>query len=619
MNPRYRLNVDSLRDYFLSNARNDYNEKQVELINILSNFLVNIVQDETCINGKKHLDLKSYPDDPSGNYSDKLHDILCETTTAFVPIPLAETLTKKANLMVNKRPDREGSYGEVFYMSVNSNPSIVKKPKEFDAKNLHEIFVNMFIINLILLQGIFDDFTYIGKDYRPFQYILCPTSGDQSPMKSLCRTNKPTIFMIQEKIEGQTYGTFLENPRCDLTMEEFKYHLEHLFSALIVLQQSPFELSHNDFHIDNIMIKPKRPGSKYRDVVILDFGMSSFSFAKNGRIISFQPWIYDAYFGKGSEPIITGAVDFFQFFFNVIDVTKNSRPGSELYNINRWCNTIANQFSSQFVDSRGNRIRSFLDYKRLNQFFLLDILAHIEIQATPSMRSTIRARNIKTLKNMTYCDICDSYFGDFMDYEYLELLTFKLYEPDVFPFISLKPLKGLRPNNENIDLTLPVIPNNPHWFIQKTPLLYKPNDWYYRNPNKINYDPKQITAYINPRDYKNGIYNPVNQPIQVNQQVHPRPIQFNQQVRHQPIQVNQQVRHLIKNRVHRLIPNNSSRRKNKKANKRKSVKKAKAKSKSKSKSKKNKCKCKSKIASGVNKGKLCNRPCKLGKKCGIHS
>jgi hypothetical protein len=558
MNPNYRLSYNSLKEYFLSNAKQNYNKKQVELINILSNFLVNIVQDETCRKGENHLDNfleheGQYHGSQHGEYGYNLRDILCETTTAFVPVPLAESLSKKANLVVGKNPDRQGSYGEVFYMSVNKNPSVIKVPKVFEPDNIHEIFVNMFIINSLLMNNIFDS-EYLGDFYEPFHFILCPTyglflcptSGESSPMRSMCRRNKPTIFMIQERIIGETYGSFLENPKCDLTMEEFKYHIKKIFTAFVILQSSHFNLSHNDFHIENIMIKPKKPGNKYREVTILDFGMSSFSFAKeNGRVLSFQPWIYDQYFGKTEVPIVTGAVDFFQFFFTFIHVTKNKSPTSELGKINKWCTTIANHFSSQFVDSRGNPIRSFLDYESLEHFFLLDILSHIERRAKPSMRTSIRARNCKTLLKLTYREICDLYFNEFMDYEVMEYLTIATYQPNVFPFISTKPLE---------------------------------------NENKTSKQNQVVTHQLQPQ------------------------LQLKQILQ---IQKEQQIQVGINKKIVR-----SSKIKNKKAKKSRTSKNAK---KVKSKESKDKCKCHTKIISGVNKGKMCNRPCKLGKKCGIHA
>jgi hypothetical protein len=126
-----------------------------------------------------------------------------------------------------------------------------------------------------------------------------------------------------------------------------------------------------------------------------------------------------------------------------------------------------------------------------------------------------------------------------MDCEVMEYLTIATYQPNVFPFISTKPLE---------------------------------------NENKTSKQNQVVTHQLQPKL----------QPKQILQ-----------------IQVG------INKKIVR-----SSKIKNKKTKKSRTSKNAK---KVKSKESKDKCKCHTKIISGVNKGKMCNRPCKLGKKCGIHA
>lgn len=410
----YRIEEKALEKAFLANTK-DYNVPQKQLIHQLSQFITGVIQDDTCLQGKSH-------GDTEGEY---LRDVMCETIMAYVPIPVAESLVKKGLLTDGKKYDFRGSYGKVYYMTVNGNQSIIKIPKEFDPENIQEIFVNLIIINSLLLNDLFESQYIYQKPIhevfcQTYGIFVCPTPSPKSPqpMYSMCYGNKPSVMMIQERISGKTYTKVLEDTTNKITLKHFKNHVRDLFTALIVLSESPYQLSHNDLHTDNVMLRTNG------EVTILDYGMAAFSIetSKNVRT-SYQPNMFDDYLGKKTHPLVTGAVDFFQFFNNVIDLTRKSKPNSERGRIYMWCNEIMKHFSIQFINEKGEPIFNLMMYEnKIDKFFLFDILEHIERK-----NKATRSQHIDTLRMFTYRTIASMFFNDLMDWYTIDIIVFNTH------------------------------------------------------------------------------------------------------------------------------------------------------------------------------------------------
>ena len=81
---------------------------------------------------------------------------------------------------------------------------------------------------------------------------------------------KPAMFMVQKFVRGRTLGDYLSKPVIEITLAELKVYVSDIMSALIMMEKSPYRVSHNDLHTDNIFIEYVMPESKYNNQTLED-------------------------------------------------------------------------------------------------------------------------------------------------------------------------------------------------------------------------------------------------------------------------------------------------------------------------------------------------------------
>lgn len=448
-----RVNPSLLRDAFLTNG--GYNDQQKRLIHILSLFVPAVIQDEDCLLNKSH----------GNSVGDRLHDIMCLASMVYTPLPVLDSLKKKGSLVNDQKPLGEGGNGRVFAATLDENPIITKAPTSFNPQNVLEIFVNMVIVNSLLMNNLLN-----GMLIPSYGLFVCPSNlppggnrlAPEKPLK-ICdqgTDGKPSIFLIQEKVIGKTYSKAIQNK--ELTFTQFQRHVRDIFTSLIVLEECPYRLSHNDFHTDNVMLKSDG------NIVILDFGFASFT--EQGH--SYQPFTYDNYLGKHPEtPLVTGAVDFFDFFKSVMLMTLRDTPKSEGGKIHKWTLNCMSMFSKFFIDHRGHPVDNWISYRTKvgdRRFYLFDLLQYIEDMPTKSIsRPVIRLQHMNAMRTLTHRHIARTLFNDIMNWSEIDRLVEKSREPVVFDIPALpegavpQPLLAAQPAVKPAAVSLPLKPCGP--------------------------------------------------------------------------------------------------------------------------------------------------------------
>jgi serine/threonine protein kinase len=93
---------------------------------------------------------------------------------------------------------------------------------------------------------------------------------DQPPSFGSWGTDiNPSLYLIQERIHGMTLYEYVKQP--EFTLDVCQRIIKQVWTTLIALSVSPYQLYHNDLHGGNIMVKPDGT------IVILDWGLSRFT------------------------------------------------------------------------------------------------------------------------------------------------------------------------------------------------------------------------------------------------------------------------------------------------------------------------------------------------------
>jgi len=399
---RHRIDPNALQAAFL--RKGSYSVEQRHLISILSQFIPAVIQDETCLQNRSH----------GASDGERLHDIMCSVSMAFVPIPVADSMRQKGNLVNGQRPFANGSYGRVYESVFEGNPLVTKAPTQFDPRNIVEIFVNMVIVTTLMRNNIT---TALIPSYGLF---ICPSNvpdnGDPlAPSKSLkicneATNDKPSIFLLQKKLQGGKTLTNIFNSK-RITMNQFLRYMSEIYAALIVLAESPFHLSHNDLHSDNIMICDDH-------AYILDYGMAAFYDATH----LYQPFLYDDYIGKRpDQPLHTGALDLFEIIKSVYFLTERNPPTSELYEIHQLVTRWMNQFSMFFRDG-STPIANWITYLPkvgIRRFYLLDLVLYVEQRQSGEQRRRLHEYHIAQLQRLTPRFIMQTFFPRIFNWDFI--------------------------------------------------------------------------------------------------------------------------------------------------------------------------------------------------------
>ena len=137
-----------------------YSSSTMILFRHLSEFISTIVQDDICLRRKSH--------------ENRLHDLLCEFSLAYVPVPLKDQWKTHADL-VNKRPMiGQGSNGSVFQSGTfEGNPIVTKTKKKWSNHTIFDIYINFVVLNSFLLRN-----ELVHHLIPSYGLFLCTTNED---------------------------------------------------------------------------------------------------------------------------------------------------------------------------------------------------------------------------------------------------------------------------------------------------------------------------------------------------------------------------------------------------------------------------------------------------------
>jgi len=384
---RQRLDVDSLFRVFTQNGMYSPSEKQ--LVRELATFIPGVVQTPDCVAHK--------PLPPDANASQRLHDILCEFSYAYSPLPSIHGVEK--NQLVQRQIGNDSINGRVFRSVFGGNPIVTKAPIRWNKNNIIELFINFCIIDRFLLHGL-----GLSTFVASYGLFVCPTNIPSGIGRSLQRNEplnicvgnvpnkKPVMFMVQQFVNGKTLGDFMSERELRITLAELKVYLHDIFEALIMMEQSPYRVAHNDLHVNNIMIADRTDRSPGK-AMIIDWGNASFQ-STNG--VFYQPFYYDKYMGTKQENHHTGAYDAFELFKNLVGYTVRRRNPNE------------REIYAYAMDSMKSLLSMFPDgdfYFSIFQeqyFYLFDLLRYVENR---SMNREKHKTNVDVLLSMTYRSI----------------------------------------------------------------------------------------------------------------------------------------------------------------------------------------------------------------------
>ena len=145
-----------------------------------------------------------------------------------------------------------GHNGIIYDSGLFQNQPIITKINFKQHKKLiHEIYINMVMINSLLLKQIGTDF--LVPTYGLF---ICPVSTDFS---------SPSLCWVQPKLDGQTLHSLLKK---GLSIENAMYYMKLIFSHVMELESCVYQIYHQDLHTKNIMVCQEK-------VYLIDFGLSN--------------------------------------------------------------------------------------------------------------------------------------------------------------------------------------------------------------------------------------------------------------------------------------------------------------------------------------------------------
>ena len=398
-----------------------YQPKYLSLLRYISVFMKNTVRTPKC---KRDHQLQENP---------TLENILCHFSYAFFPDQRQKQRKKELT-----SPDHligNGMFGRIFQNKVSDQDIIIKVPIVVAEDTTIELFMNMVIINVILMTP---ELVNLSDHLVPsFGIYVCETNlpTDGSPLTENERllscpswyhhpgNRTPTLFLIQKLLkndDGTTCPTLSYLIKHNqVTFKDLMEYFAQIFNVLTLLQNSVLHISHNDLHPGNILIQNHskgNPGSAY----IIDWGKASFTL--NGQY-------YGSHFFENNlsrKEVISGAFDLLQFarvgLFDVEDANTENKQNEQMgldvtYSIKETKKIeiffthietiIQNEFN--FRMDRFNKMLSFVVFNQL--------------KSTNDM--TEQNRLIDLLNTYTYQDILKRFIKQdpSPDYNYLSILN----------------------------------------------------------------------------------------------------------------------------------------------------------------------------------------------------
>ena len=396
--PPPEIELDSLRQ-LLSGYRPAY------LVDKLVEFMTVVVQDDICLARKSHGD----------NPQDRLHDILCNFMYAYVPVPIGDQLAHHGALINGKPRLGGGVNGNVFFSGeFEQNPMVTKSSIKYTEQYFTELYINMVVINSLLLSGI--ETNHLVATYGLF---VCPFQ-EGSKGKQICvpsrpgkqMDGKPNLLMVQKQIKGWTLFDIIHAEQEReiqktyipvLDLEQVLAILKQVLTTLLWLELSPYQLYHNDLHIDNIMVE-EETGSAY----IIDFGFAECTIDSVRTQYSPVKRIY-----CGSKEIAgelqTGAYDIYMLLYGLMqshDLEIYEYAGARL---ERFCSYFRTSYDVE-TETYSNHLP--FSHWKTKKPWLYAILSEIEGVLGEEERRYVHHYNMNLLEQMTYSQLCIWLFNE---------------------------------------------------------------------------------------------------------------------------------------------------------------------------------------------------------------
>ena len=346
-----------------------YSSSAYVLFRKLTTFITTVVQDDACRKKKPH--------------ETRLHDVLCEFSMAYVPIPIGDQLTHHGDLVNQKPLLGSGTNGNVYKSGTfDGNPIVTKTKKKWSHHTIYDIFINFVIINSFLLRKELEH--HLIPSYGLF---LCTTNEDGTEI-CVHPSKQEHLFLVQKEIKGKTLAQEL----LYMSLEKFTRLVKEIASILLALESSPYQLYHTDLHANNIMLVTT---NGIEHPVLLDFELASFTVTDENN----KPHRYrlnsveNTYCGK--EQLLSGVYDFVLLFAHV-SVFKN--PPLQAYCMKQLTLLFTDLW--QEVDTPF-QITPELFHKS-NQRWLYNVLHKTEALLSDTHREIVHRHNMDVLQSNPY-------------------------------------------------------------------------------------------------------------------------------------------------------------------------------------------------------------------------
>lgn len=369
------------------------------LVDKLVEFMTTVVRDESCRSRPHH----------GNSDATRLQDILCDFMYAYVPVPMGNQLIQHGAL-VNGRPRLGGGVnGNVFFSGeFASNPIVTKTPIKFSENYLTEMYINMVVINSLLMNGI-----QVGHLIPTYGLFVCPfqqgSHGQQICVPSRrgkVMDGRPNLLMVQQELKGSTLFDVIHTH--EINLEHLEHILRQVFTTMLWLEFSPYELYHNDLHVSNIMVE-EATGNAY----IIDFGFAECTI---DSIRTQNSSIKRLYCGdkKRASDLHTGAYDFFLLLHGL-----SKSPNLDVY---EYIMPRLERFYEYFMTNYDEETETFSNtipyaFWKNKKPWLYAILSEIESVLPPDERDAVHDYNMQLLDRMTNAQLCLWLFDDLDEWE----------------------------------------------------------------------------------------------------------------------------------------------------------------------------------------------------------
>jgi hypothetical protein len=348
----------------------------------LADFMYTVVQDDICIHNQSH--------------EHRLHDLLCQFSFVYVPVPLASDLVHHGNL-VNQQPVlAKGSNGRIFNSGVfEGNPIVTKTKKKWSENTIFEVYLNMVVINSFLLKG-----QYVNQLLPSYGIFLCGSNQDGT---QICHGDVTGnhLFLVQKKIEGLTLKKRLES---DYSLASYQRILKQVLDIMVFFESSPYRMYHMDMHDSNIIVSSEN-GEEYP--VIIDFELASWTVhERNGTPHRYRlNSVENKYCGK--EIVYTGAYDVVLFLSSTAHSSSN--PEIKAYALDK----LTSIFHGTFWKDEGVEFTVSLSlFTKHSDRWLYHLLAQAEKDIYS--KQNVHRHNVAELEKMKCSFLRNTFFSDIM-------------------------------------------------------------------------------------------------------------------------------------------------------------------------------------------------------------